>query len=67
MLRGGFGLGGALFGGAAGASFAAREIEDAGAPAERLLHQKRAAAGLLDVIAMRGDGKDVDRTCGGGG
>ena len=64
-LRGGFGLGSALFGGATRAGLAARQVEDPSAPAKRLLHQKSAAAGLLDVIAMRGDGKYVERTCGG--
>ena len=59
-LRGGLGLGSSLGGGAAGAGLAAREIEDAGTPAQGLLDQKRAAAGLLDVIAMCGDGKYVE-------
>ena len=61
-MAGGFGFGSALGGGATGAGFSAGEIEDAGAPAERLLDEEGAAAGLLDVIAMGGDGKDVERT-----
>jgi hypothetical protein len=28
-------------------------------PAERLLDEQRAAAGLLDIIAMCGDGEDI--------
>ena len=63
---GGFRLGGSLFGGAPGASLATREIEDAGAPTQGVLDKKRSAARLLDVIAMRSDGKDVEalaRTC----
>jgi phosphoribosylformylglycinamidine (FGAM) synthase-like amidotransferase family enzyme len=64
---GGFCLGSSLGSGAASARFAAREIEDAGAPAEGLLDQEGTAAGLLDVIAMRSDGKDVERTWEGGG
>ena len=59
--RGLGGLAGAIFGGAAGAGLALREVEDAGAPAERLLDEQRAAAGLLDVVAMCGDGEDVHR------
>jgi hypothetical protein len=65
-IRGGFRLGGSLFGGTPSASLAAREIEDARAPTQRLLDEKRPAAGLLDVIAMRSDGKDVEQTCFGG-
>ncbi len=55
------GFGGALGGGAAGAGLALREVEDAGAPAARVHGQQRAAAGLLDVVAVGGDGQDVDR------
>jgi hypothetical protein len=61
------GFGSALGGGATGSGLSAGEIEDAGAPAEGLLDQKGAAAGLLDVIAMCGDGKDIERTCMGRG
>src|SRR6202034_3345656 len=56
---GGFGFGGTLGGGAAGAGFATSEVEDGGAAAKRVLHEQRAAAGLLDVVAVRGDGEDV--------
>ena len=59
---GGFGgFGGALGCGAAGAGFALGEVEDAGAPAERLLDEQRAAAGLLHVVAVGCDGEDVHR------
>ena len=44
-----------------------REVEDAGTPAERLLDEQRAAAGLLDVVAMCGDGEDVHRRFARGG
>ncbi len=46
--------------GATRTGFAAREIENPGAPTQGLLDEQGAAAGLLDVIAMRSDGKDVD-------
>ena len=53
-------LGFALGGRAAGAAFAAGEVEDAGGPAEYMLDEEGASAGLLDVVPVRGDGKDVD-------
>ena len=55
------GLAGAIRGGATGAGLALRKVEDAGAPAERLLDEQRAATGLLDVVAVCGDGEDVHR------
>ena len=60
---GGLGFGGSLGSGATGAGFSSGEIEDAGAPAEGLLDEEGAAAGLLDVIAMSCDGKDIERAC----
>ena len=57
---GGFGgLGGSFLGRAAGAPFALREVEDTGAPAEGLLDEEGAAAGLFHVVTMGGDGEDV--------
>jgi hypothetical protein len=61
------GFGSSLGCGAPCAGFSAGEIEDAGAPAEGLLDEEGAAAGLLDVIAMGGDGQDIERTCMGRG
>src|SRR5271166_4064170 len=50
----------AIFDGAARAHFALREVEDGGA-ASALGHlQQRAAAGLLDVVAVGGNGENVD-------
>ena len=40
--------------------FALGEIEDAGAPAAGLHDEEGAAAGLFDVVAMGGDGQDID-------
>ena len=57
------GLGGAFLGGASGTSFALGEVEDAGAGAERLLHEEGAAAGLLHVVTMGGYREDVDERC----
>ena len=54
------GLGGAVGRGTAGAAFATREIKDAGAGAEGLLHEEGAAAGLFYVVTVRGDSEDVD-------
>ena len=62
---GGVGFGFAVGGGASGAGFALGEIEDAGAPAAGLHGEESAAAGLFDVVAVGGDGEDVD--CGGRG
>ena len=50
----------ALVGGAAGAGLAAGEVEDAGGPAEVVHGEEGAAAGLFDVVTVRGDGKEVD-------
>ena len=58
----GFGFGGALGGGAAGAGFALGEVEDAGAPAAGVHDEEGAAAGLFDVVAVGGDGEDIERT-----
>ena len=57
---GGIRFGGALGCGTAGATFAPRQVEDAGTPAQGMLHQQSSAAGLFHVVAMRGDGEDVD-------
>ncbi len=59
--RGGLGFRTAFVCGAAGAGLALGEIEDAGAPAARMHGEQRAAAGLLDVVTVRGDGEDIDR------
>jgi hypothetical protein len=55
-------FGGTVCGSAAGAGFALREVENAGAPAASMHGKQSASAGLLDVIAVGGDGEDVDRT-----
>ena len=57
--RGFFGLAGALLGRAAGSGFALGEIENGSAQAARRHAQQCAAAGLLHVVAMRGDSQDV--------
>ena len=54
------GFGFAVGSGAAGAGLALGEIEDAGAPAAGVHGEERAAAGLFDVVAVGGDGEDVD-------
>ena len=59
--RGCVSLGLALVGRAAGATLAAREIEDGGLHAERVLDQEGAAAGLLDIVTVGGDSEYVDR------
>ena len=56
----GVGFGFAVGGGAAGAGFALGEIKDAGAPASGVHGEESASAGLLDVVAVGGDGEDVD-------
>ncbi len=63
--RSGVGLGGALRGRAAGAGFALRQVEDPGFQPERAHFEQRAAAGLLHIVTMGGDGEDVyDAVCG---
>ena len=57
---GGVGFGGTLGGGASGTRLAAGEIEDAGAPAEGLLDEEGASAGLLYVIAVGRNGQHID-------
>jgi hypothetical protein len=47
--------------GAPGAGFAPGKIENAGTPSVGVHRQKRATAGLLDIVAMRGNSKNVDR------
>ena len=54
------GLGLAFGCGATGAGFAAGEIKDAGAPAASLHDEERSATGLFYVIAVCGDGQDID-------
>lgn len=54
--RGVVGLGLALGGGAPGSGLTAGEIEDARLPAEGVLDQEGAAAGLFYVVAVGGDG-----------
>ena len=53
------GLARAVFNGAARAHLALREVEDGGAVSALGHLEQRAAAGLLDVVAVRGDGKNV--------
>ncbi len=62
---GGVGFGFALGGGAASAGLASREVEDAGAPAARVHDEERATAGLFYIVAVGGDGEDVDGRDGG--
>src|ERR1019366_7690148 len=52
---------GARFGRAARSKLALREVKDAGACALRRHLQQRAAAGLLYIVAMRGNGEHVKR------
>ncbi len=56
----GSGLGCAVGGGAASAGFALSEVEDTGAPATGVHGEQRAAASLLDIVAMRSDGENID-------
>ena len=56
-------LSGAIFGGTARAHFPLRQIEDAG-PLPALRHlQERTAASLLDVVSVRGYGKNFEGSC----
>jgi len=55
----------AVGGGASCAGLALGEIEDAGAPATGMHGEKCATASLFDVVAVSGDGKDVDGLVGG--
>ena len=55
-----FGFTRAVFHGAARSHLTAREIEDGGGAAHLRHLQQRAAAGLLHIVAVRGDGKNVD-------
>src|SRR5579862_3314870 len=57
--RGLAGFARAVFDAAACAHFALREVEDGGAIAAPGHLQQRAAASLLHIVAMRGDGQDV--------
>jgi hypothetical protein len=59
--RGGVGFGFAVGCGASSAGFALGEIEDGGAPAAGLHGEESAAAGLLDVVAVGGNGEEVGR------
>src|SRR5437588_8021085 len=58
---GGIGLASAISGAAARAHFALRQIEDAGAMASLRHLEQRAAAGLLHIVAVRGDGQNIER------
>ena len=44
-----------------GAGLTLSKIKDAGTPAVGVHGQKRSAAGLFHIVAVRGDGKDVDK------
>ena len=55
-------FGGTVGRSAPGAGFALREVEDAGPPAASIHGKQRASASLLNVIAVGGDGEDVDKT-----
>ena len=50
-----------ICGTAARAHFALRQIEDAGAMASLRHLEQRAAAGLLHIVAVRGDGQNIER------
>src|SRR5271169_3824397 len=50
----------AVFGGASRSHFSLREIEDAGALAPLRHFQQRAATGLFDVVAVGGEGENVE-------
>jgi hypothetical protein len=52
----------AAFGSAAAAHVSRGQIENSGAVAGKGHPQQRAAAGLLDVIRMRGQRQDVERS-----
>ena len=52
---------GALLGGAARSHLALGEVEDAGAMAVLGHLEEGAAAGLLHVVAVGGDGEDIER------
>ena len=54
-----FGFAGAVFGGSSGSGFALSQIENGGTEAARGHAQQRAAAGLLHIVAMGGDGQNV--------
>ena len=55
----------ALCSGAAGPRLALGQVQDAGLQAERAHLEQRAAAGLLHIVAMRGNGQNVyDVSCG---
>src|SRR5450432_3749944 len=54
-------LAGSTIGGAASPHFSLREVEDAGAMTPLRHFQHGAAAGLFYVVAMSGDGQDVER------
>ena len=60
-LRGIVGLAGAVFGRAARAHLALRQVENARALPALRGFQQRPAAGLLDIVAVRGNGQDVQR------
>ena len=55
------GLCGTVCGGAARAGFALGEVEDTGTPTVGVHGQKRATAGLLHVVAVGGNGENIDR------
>ena len=52
----------AIFGGAARSHLALRQIENAGALAALCRFQQCSAASLFHVVAVRGNGKDVERS-----
>jgi hypothetical protein len=55
---------GAIFSRAASSGLTLRQVKNAGAPAECLLNEQRSAAGLFNIVAMRGDSKYVHRGLG---
>src|SRR5271168_4403832 len=59
-FRGVGGFTGAIVGGAARTHLALGQVEDAGALSVLRSFQQRAAAGLLDVVAVRGYGENVE-------
>lgn len=54
------GLGAALLGGAPGPGLPLGKVEDACLPSSRLHGKQRPAAGLFDVVTMRGDSENIE-------
>jgi hypothetical protein len=50
-----------IFGSAARPHLALRQVENAGATSALCHFEQRSAAGLLNIVTMRGNGEDVER------